>query len=205
MGFRSRGRNDLARWRRLTLAREFALPEVVAKAMRDPQCLPSLMLGLVMQSRVISTKAAISYAHEVTCSMQAGVTDIPRFFDAQLPAGAFLMRPRDNGAPKRLMRAKGRPGRDILGLGLEITSQLYEVVWPVRPKLSVRLGLVGFASCSAHAVLLRWFVHGFSALWDAMMVEHWAWSIGFGRVQEAQRQGHCAWACQTWFRLLLRE
>ena len=57
---------------RLTLFRDVALPAVVAKAMRDPQRLPSLMLCFVMQRRVISTEAAISYAHEVAFSYRRG-------------------------------------------------------------------------------------------------------------------------------------
>jgi hypothetical protein len=184
-------KSELVRFR-LTAVREFADQALITKAMRYPQCLPSLVLDAARQRRVICTKAALAYEDEATCLVEVAKPHAEDILGAKLPPGVFLMKQRDPATPQWLRRAPDMPSDRYWAQAVEQATAL-KARLVFRPKSQMSIGLVGAAQFSSQAALPRWYLHGSPLTWDTKDVEQWVGQRGFTQASSIERRGRSAW------------
>eukprot|EP00969_Alexandrium_andersonii_P217449 9605126-Alexandrium_andersonii.AAC.1 len=142
---------------RLTLSREFTDPALWAKVAKAARSLPGYTLGEVNSKLVVATKAAVSYADEVTCLIQARESNSSALLNAELPFGAFISPHRTGARP--LWIARPQDGTPAAYLAL-VKAKAEAAEGRVAFKANGRncLGVAGASRAVEGASAPRWLI-----------------------------------------------
>ena len=129
---------------RLTLAKDFSLAPLFAKASGSPHLLPALLLGEHRQD-VLQARGAVAYSTEVTCLINIPNSKAESLLKVSLPDSGLCSKHRSGEVPQWITSDKNEPAigyfNKALGRAQEAKARLL-----YRPSTTALLGLVGCAT-----------------------------------------------------------
>ena len=187
---------------RLTVIKEFASPEIFARAKQKAAVLPAVLLPTAACAAVLRTKAIAVYDTGVTCLLTVRADQKEAVSKAETEPGVVLCEHKNkadrskDSQPRWLVRPKDSAPAEYWTLALEAVRSAGGVI-AYRPGGGSCLGAFGNVAKES-ALPPKWFVTGSPKHWARNDVVSWAETRGFTHACGVRQEGPAAWSLRGW-------
>ena len=177
---------------RLTVAKQFADPQMVKQAVQKPVMMPALIMP-TLRNHILQTRGAIAYDTEVTCLIRIKEDKVPLFLSAKLPVGAFCNPQKSQKLPTWFKREEEQTWSAYwANVSSMCTSVNGRLVY--RPSQNAPIGILHDNNKGLEkAIPMRWFLHGAPFEWTGEEVKDWAIERGFTNIDNPIRFNNDSW------------